>query len=113
MLEYGQFLGFLWMLSPPTTTPQLSKGSTYDFAAMIPVQVSNCLSQLKQLRTLIIGGARCHLARATLEASHTGRMTYGMTKTPRVVAIRQLLQHIKFLLPYQTWVWRPMKRDVW
>ena len=92
MFVRAMILGLSLDVIPPTTTPQLSKGSTYDFAAMIPVQVSNCLSQLKELRTLIIGGAPLpSKLRATLETSHTGAYeTYGMTETLSHVAIRPI-----------------------
>ncbi len=57
--------------------------NTYDFAAMVPLQVENSLSNLNQIGTLLIGGAAT--STKLIQKLKTKRtkcfITYGMTET--------------------------------
>jgi len=70
--------------------------SSFDFTAMIPLQVQKLLnddvSQLKKIKTLIIGGAAVSdaLENELCNAKINAYSTYGMTETASHVALKKL-----------------------
>ena len=56
MLVRAMTLGWNIHLVPPTSSP-LKNDAIYDFAAMVPMQVTNSLDKLQNIKQLIIGGA--------------------------------------------------------
>lgn len=64
----------------------------YDFAAMVPLQASNTMGQMDQIKTLLIGGAAP--SSALLEQLQTKAtdsfVTYGMTETLTHIASRSI-----------------------
>jgi len=66
--------------------------NSYDFCAMVPMQVQNSLAQLKQIKMLIIGGAPVsfNLTKALENLETSCFATYGMTETITHIAIKPL-----------------------
>ncbi len=77
---------------PPSLFPMKTLDCQIDFAAMIPAQVANSLSQLTQIKQLLIGGAPLSFELETqLSQSPTQSfLSYGMTETITHVAIRTI-----------------------
>ncbi|THD67777.1 O-succinylbenzoic acid--CoA ligase [Robertkochia marina] len=92
MLVRAMVLGLEIDLIEPTTNPMHGIEKRYDFAAMTPMQVQNSLSQLNQIKKLIVGGAP--VSRELVESLQNKRTlvfeTYGMTETVTHIAARQL-----------------------
>ena len=91
MLIRAMILGLKLDILEPTSRPYISNKS-YDFCAMVPMQVENSLEKLNSIKTLIIGGASVS---ARLEEKLRGLKTkvyatYGMTETITHVAVNQL-----------------------
>ena len=89
MLVRAMVIGLDIDLIPPKTLLDL-KDKSYDFAALIPLQASASINLLKNLKTILIGGApipgalRKALAKKQLHCIET----YGMTETLTHVATR-------------------------
>lgn len=89
MLVRALVLGLDLDIIAPKTKLDL-QGKTYDFAALIPMQVAENLHQLTQIKTVLIGGAPIAEAlRKKISETHTNCVeTYGMTETLTHVATR-------------------------
>lgn len=92
MLVRAMILGLELDFVEPTTTPIFDYNKTYDFCAMIPIQLKNTKDHIGHIKTLIIGGAAISKA---LEASIQGLRTkiyatYGMTETVSHVAVKRM-----------------------
>lgn len=75
----------------PSSNPLHKLTKTYDFCAMIPLQLSNSITKLAQLKTLIVGGAK--VPKALIEQLPDGVSvfeTYGMTETVSHIAVKDL-----------------------
>jgi O-succinylbenzoic acid--CoA ligase len=66
--------------------------TSYDFAAMIPLQVENSIEQLYQIKKLIIGGGvvSINLWEKLQDISTEVFATYGMTETITHIAVKKL-----------------------
>lgn len=85
-----------------TNTHPLEKNVTkYDFAAMVPLQVENSLEELKNVKKLIIGGAKMSdvLKQEVLKLSTECYETYGMTETITHIAAKKVYEDAFTLLP--------------
>ncbi len=79
----------------PTSQPMTGNSKTYDFVAMVPLQLENSLTALHQIKTLIIGGAAMSrkLKVQVQEQVQAQKKitaifeTYGMTETITHVAV--------------------------
>ncbi|SDT03029.1 AMP-binding protein [Winogradskyella sediminis] len=95
----------------PSAHPVFDYEKTYDFCAMIPLQVKHTINHIYNMKTIIVGGSK--VTKPLLEQiKHTNPKfyeTYGMTETVTHVAVRSLdsksgdketyfnaLEHIKF-----------------
>lgn len=92
MLVRAMVLGLELDFVDPTTQPVFDYGKTYDFCAMIPIQLKNTVKYIHNIKTLIIGGAAIS---KSLEASIQGLKTkiyatYGMTETVSHVAVKRM-----------------------
>lgn len=91
MLVRAMSLGWDIYLKAPTSNP-LEGDTTYDFAAMVPMQVTNSLDKLQNIKQLIIGGAP--VSKKLQEQLYKIRtqcyVTYGMTETCTHIAIKSL-----------------------
>lgn len=92
MLVRAMVLGLVLDYVAPSSTPLANTHSTYDFAAMVPLQVENSLEQLPQIGTLIVGGAP--IAKSLKEklelVSSNIFETYGMTETITHIAVKRI-----------------------
>lgn len=92
MLVRAMILGLELDFVDPTTQPVFDYDKTYDFCAMIPIQLKNTLQHINNIKTLIIGGAAIS---KPLEASIQNLKakiyaTYGMTETVSHVAVKRI-----------------------
>lgn len=92
MLVRAMILGLELDFVDPTTTPVFNDGKSYDFCAMIPIQLKNTIDHIGNIKTLIIGGAAIS---KPLETSIQGLKTkiyatYGMTETVSHVAVKRV-----------------------
>ena len=85
-------LGWQLDVVTPSNHPLEGTRQVYDFTAMVPVQVQNSLRKLRQVRTLIVGGAAVSkMLIEQLKMTNTRvYATYGMTETSTHIAIRNL-----------------------
>ncbi|RNC90205.1 MAG: O-succinylbenzoic acid--CoA ligase [Allomuricauda sp.] len=92
MLVRAMVLGLELDTTAPNSKPLGTTTKTYDFAAMVPMQVMNSLPRLHQIKKLIIGGAPVSkLLRQQLHQSSTQIFeTYGMTETVTHIAVKPL-----------------------
>lgn len=76
----------------PSSNPLSSNFKSYDFSAMVPLQVQNSISNLDQIQTLLVGGAPVSESlRGRLKGSSTAIFeTYGMTETVSHIAVKNL-----------------------
>ncbi len=92
MLVRATVLGLELDYVEPSSNPLELVSKTYDFCAMVPIQVGNSLKKLNQVKTLIIGGAPVS---NTLKAKFQNIdcqifETYGMTETITHIAIKKI-----------------------
>ena len=92
MLVRAIILGLELDVINPTSEPLSEISKTYDFCAMVPLQVQNSLRELHHIKTLIIGGALVseNLKLKLSDLSTRIYATYGMTETITHIAIKQL-----------------------
>ncbi|AEM72002.1 AMP-dependent synthetase and ligase [Allomuricauda ruestringensis DSM 13258] len=92
MLVRAMILGLHLDYVEPSSTPLSNTNKTYDFVAMVPLQVQNSLKDLFKVKKLIIGGApvdsnlRNKLKTLSVEAYET----YGMTETITHIAVKRI-----------------------
>lgn len=92
MLVRSMVLGLDLDSVEPSSSPIPPNGKTYDFAAMVPLQLQNSLAQLNRIGTLIIGGAPLDAPLGKrLESKDTKVYeTYGMTETISHIAVKEI-----------------------
>lgn len=100
MLVRAMVLGLDLYMVPPTSSPLKATDRSFDFGAMIPLQVSNSLPFLHKVKTLIIGGAPISntLREELLEIENCSFETYGMTETITHIAVKPLNQLLSSIL---------------
>ena len=76
----------------------------YDFAAMVPMQAQNSLNELKNVKKLIVGGARINAAleKQLMKLSTEVYETYGMTETITHIAAKRIGEKAFTVLPHVT-----------
>ena len=92
MLVRAMILGLEIDCVNPTTKPIFEISKAYDFCAMIPLQLMNCIHNMKHIKTIIVGGATVYDELLNLLKTAPNRVfeTYGMTETVTHVAVKQL-----------------------
>lgn len=92
MLVRAMILGLEIDLVEPNLTPLKGLSRTYDFSAMIPLQVENSLSKLDQVKKMIVGGAPISSALVDSLQDKTTEIfeTYGMTETVTHIAAKKI-----------------------
>ncbi|MCG9792818.1 AMP-binding protein [Flavobacterium algicola] len=85
----------------PSATPLVRNETVYDFAAMVPLQAKNSLSELKNIKKLIVGGAKVgkDLEESLLKTSAKVYETYGMTETMTHIAAKRMGEKAFNILP--------------
>jgi len=76
----------------PSLYPLASIEKSYDFCAMVPMQLQNSLAELYKVKTLIVGGAAVsnQLHDKLQNVSCNVYATYGMTETITHIAVKRL-----------------------
>ena len=93
MLSRGLYIGMEMTIISPTSTPLDNITSTFDFCALVPLQVKNSSNQkLSLIKKLIIGGGVIDktLENRLLTLTNNTYHTYGMTETLSHVALREI-----------------------
>lgn len=90
MLVRAIVLGLSLDFVEPSSEPLNNIEKYYDFAAMVPLQVENSLTDLHRIKKLIVGGAKLssHLEEKLIATKTQVYETYGMTETITHVAMR-------------------------
>jgi len=101
MLVRGFILGLDIDFVEPTSTPLERNDQTYDFGAMVPLQVQHSLDKLPQIKKLIIGGAKVSsaLTKELVEIPTEIYETYGMTETITHIAAKKVGEEAFKVLP--------------
>ncbi|MBZ4033413.1 AMP-binding protein [Flavobacterium sp. 17A] len=101
MLVRSLILGLELDIVPPSLHPLDLNTTTYDFVAMVPLQVQNSINGLSKVRKLIIGGAKMDssLEEKLLPLKTKIYETYGMTETITHVAAKRLGDSVFSILP--------------
>ena len=92
MLVRAMILGLELDWVAPTATPLPGIGKTYDFCAMVPLQLENSLGYINRIKTLLVGGAQISKSiKETVQNVKTSIYeTYGMTETITHIALRKV-----------------------
>lgn len=101
MLVRSLILGLDLDVVSPSTEPLALNKTQYDFVAMVPLQVQNSIDKLKNVKKLIIGGAKID---STLEEKLVPLKTeiyetYGMTETITHIAAKKVGEKAFSILP--------------
>lgn len=101
MLVRSLILGLELDVVSPSLHPLALNKTTYDFVAMVPLQVQNSIEQLSKVRKLIIGGAKLDssLEEKLLHLKTEIYETYGMTETITHIAAKRLGDSVFSVLP--------------
>jgi len=78
----------------PSSKPLETVSRRYDFCAMVPLQVENCIDALHHIKTLIVGGAKLSngLKSKLTKLQTTVYETFGMTETVSHIAVKEILE---------------------
>ena len=92
MLIRSMVLGWHLDSIEANSAPEIPKNSSYDFSAMVPLQLYHCATNLDCIKTLIVGGGAVSKSfRERIENLQTKiYATYGMTETVSHVALMPL-----------------------
>ena len=92
MLVRALVLGWQLDVMAPLKNPLEAINKSYDFTAMVPMQVFHSLEHLHRIKKLIIGGGRisAHLEQALESSTTEAFATFGMTETITHIAARRL-----------------------
>lgn len=92
MLVRAMTLGWHLDYVPPSASPLPQNEKTYDFSAMVPLQLQNSLKQIDRIKTLIVGGAPVSYSLHKRIKKRNTRIfeTYGMTETCTHIAVKHL-----------------------
>tara|TARA_Y100000034_G_scaffold84474_1_gene101276 strand:- start:159278 stop:160351 length:1074 start_codon:yes stop_codon:yes gene_type:complete len=85
-------MGWELDLVSPTSNPEIQPDKTYDFAAMVPLQLENSLLHLKFINKLIVGGGAVSNALKDKLSNVDCQVfeTYGMTETITHIAVKPI-----------------------
>lgn len=85
----------------PSSFPILHNVTKYDFVAMVPLQVENSLKELKNVKKIIVGGAKMSksLEKKLLNTKTAVYETYGMTETITHIAAKKVGEKAFSVLP--------------
>lgn len=92
MLVRAMVLGLELDYLAPSSNPMEHIQKEYDFCAMVPFQLQNCMAKIEQIRTLLVGGAplSMQLKKQVQHKSTQIFETYGMTETITHVAVKKI-----------------------
>lgn len=92
MLVRAMILGLELDVIAPASSPLKHSVKSYDFCAMVPLQLENAIGELNAIKTLIVGGAAVStdLQHKLKSLSCKVYATYGMTETVTHIAVKRL-----------------------
>lgn len=96
-------LGLEMEFVAPTSHPLQKNELKFDFAAMVPLQAQNSISELGCIKKLIVGGAKinAHLEQQLLALPNTQCYeTFGMTEAVSHIAAKKIGQKAFTVLPH-------------
>ncbi|MFV5693768.1 AMP-binding protein [Flavobacterium sp. LT1R49] len=101
MFVRGFILGLDMDFVAPSSHPLLHNETKYDFVSMVPLQAENSLTELKNVKKMIVGGARMSkpLEKSLSKLSTKGYETYGMTETITHIAAKKIGEKAFSVLP--------------
>lgn len=101
MFVRGFILGLDMDFVAPTSHPMLHNDTKYDFVAMVPLQAQNSLKELKNVKKMIVGGAKMSktLENSLSKLSTKVYETYGMTETITHIAAKKIGEKAFSVLP--------------
>ena len=101
MFVRGFILGLDVDFVAPSSHPMLQNDTKYDFVAMVPLQAQNSLSQLKNVKKMIVGGAKMSntLENGLSKLKTKVYETYGMTETITHIAAKKIGEEAFSILP--------------
>ncbi|RTY64813.1 O-succinylbenzoic acid--CoA ligase [Flavobacterium sp. GSP27] len=85
----------------PSSNPLLNNETKYDFVAMVPLQAQNSLTMLKNVKKMIVGGAKMNktLEKGLCKLKTKVYETYGMTETITHIAAKEIGEVAFSVLP--------------
>jgi O-succinylbenzoic acid--CoA ligase len=101
MFVRGFILGLDVDFVAPSSHPMFQNDTKYDFVAMVPLQAQNSLSELKNVKKMIVGGARMSntLEKGLSKLKTKVYETYGMTETITHIAAKKIGEETFSILP--------------
>lgn len=97
-------LGLHLDVVPPSSKPLENCYKSYDFVAMVPLQVLNSMNKLYLIKKLIVGGAKLeqNIKEKLFELNCEVYETYGMTETITHIAAKKISDEYFTALPHAT-----------
>lgn len=104
MLVRAMILGLDLEFVAPSSHPLRNVDGNFDFAAMVPLQAQNSLSDLHRIKKLIVGGAKINsaLENQLIKLPTQVYETYGMTETISHIAAKSVGEKAFTVLPNVT-----------
>jgi o-succinylbenzoate---CoA ligase len=104
MLIRAMILGLDLDFVAPSSHPLENNDTQYDFIAMVPIQAQHSLKHLKNVKKMIVGGAKMSksLENSLLKLKVIVYETYGMTETITHIAARKIGEQSFTVLPNVT-----------
>ena len=101
MFVRGFILGLDVDFVAPSSHPMMQNDTKYDFVAMVPLQAQNSLSQMKNVKKMIVGGAKMSntLEKGLSKLKTKVYETYGMTETITHIAAKKIGEEAFSILP--------------
>ena len=98
MFVRAYVLGLELDVVEPNSNPLEALTKSYDFCAMVPLQLENSIQHLHQIKTLIVGGATLsNTLRMKLKNSPANCYeTFGMTETVSHIAVKKISNSSSF-----------------
>ncbi len=92
MLVRAMILGLEIDLIEPTSHPVFNSKKEYDFCAMLPIQLQNCIEKISNFKNIIIGSVKAsnELIEAIKDYPTNIYESFGMTETATHIALRAL-----------------------
>lgn len=104
MLVRAMILGLDLEFVAPSSHPLRNVDGNFDFAAMVPLQAQNSISELHRIKKLIVGGAKINstLENQLIKLPTQVFETYGMTETISHIAAKSVGEKAFTVLPNVT-----------
>jgi o-succinylbenzoate---CoA ligase len=104
MLVRAMILGLDLEFVAPSSYPLRNNEYEYDFVAMVPLQAQNSIHELKNVKKMIVGGAKINntLEKQLIKQKTQTYETYGMTETITHIAAKRIGEKAFTVLPNVT-----------